>query len=49
MICLCNKNVITWKGSLVDMEGCDLILEHLGEEKTSNHKIELRVFGYGVM
>jgi hypothetical protein len=31
------------------MEGCDLILEHLGEEKTSNHNIELRVCGYGVM
>jgi hypothetical protein len=31
------------------MEGCDLILEHSREEKTSNHKFELRVFDYGVM
>jgi hypothetical protein len=48
MICLFDKDAITWKESLVDKR-CDLLLQHLGEEATSNQATKLGVFGYGAM
>jgi hypothetical protein len=42
-ICLLDKDGITWKESLVDKR-CDLLLQHPGEEATSNQETKLRVF-----
>jgi hypothetical protein len=43
VICLLNKDAITWKESLLD-KGCDLLLQHPGEETTSNQETKLGVF-----
>lgn len=31
------------------MEACDLLIENLGKEVTSNHKIEMGFLGHGAM
>jgi hypothetical protein len=31
------------------MEACDLLIENLGKEATSNHKIEMGFLGHGAM
>ncbi len=31
------------------MEACDLLIENLGKEATSNHKTEMGFFGHGAM
>jgi hypothetical protein len=48
VICLLDKDAITWKESLVDKR-FDLLLQHLGEKATSNQETKLGVFGYGAM
>lgn len=36
MICFYEDTII-WRGSLVNVEGCDLLLNHLGDEETNNY------------
>jgi hypothetical protein len=48
MICLFDKDAITWKEPLVDKR-CDSLLQHLGDETTSNQETKLGVFGCGAM
>lgn len=49
MICLLKKDTIIWKGWLVDMEACDLLIENLGKKATSNHKTEMGFLAHGAM
>lgn len=37
MIFFFDENTIIWRGSLVSVEGCDLLLNHLGDEETNNY------------